>query len=464
MSKEKLNRIQNVLVSSRENKLLLCDLYFDEKIREIKYKSQQEFDWRDISKASKRNEILNQFVSNEKQNNYLVAIPGGVDPHVHFNTPGFEAREDFIHGSNAAIFGGTTSVIDMPCTSLPPITSVQNLEMKKKALKGLGNVNCFYWGGVSGNNFNKTEVEKNIYELAEAGVVGFKVYMTIGMETYADLTYEQIEFAASIIQKTGLPMAVHAEDKELVAYREKRFKAMLRADWQAYCESRDVQAEASAINKLVLIAEKTDCRIHIVHLSSELGLKSIVDAQARGVSITAETCPHYLYFTQKDFENESIRSYLKTAPPVKHEVDKQALWFGLKDGSIQFVTTDHAGCNPKVDKVGNDFWKIYGGIPGVEHRILFLLSEGFLAGKLTLQRTIELFSTNAARFFNLKGKGSLSLGSDADIVLVDLWDSKIVKAEEMHSKGKYTPFEGLEFNAVIKERYINGKHQKYEGS
>lgn len=452
-----MNKINNVLVSSRANKLRLCDIYFDKQIREIKFRTEHEFDWSDVSNIPKKRETLSRFV--DENESVLLAIPGGIDPHVHFNTPGFEAREDFYHASKAAIFGGTTTIIDMPCTSLPPITSAANLRIKKNALKGLGNVNTHYWGGVSGCNFNKEEVEKNINELAQAGVVGFKVYMLSGMETYADLNYDQIEFVASVIRKTGLPMAVHAEDRELVAYREKRFKAMPRNDWRAYCESRDVQAEASAVNKLIMIAEKTECKIHVVHLSSELGLKSIVHAQERGVSITTETCPHYLFFTQEDFENKNISAFLKTAPPVKFEEDKKALWKGLAKNSILFVTTDHAGCIPEVDKTGDDFWKIYGGIPGVEHRVPFLFSEGFLTGKLTLEKTIRLLSSNAAEFFNLKGKGSLELGSDSDIVLVDLWNSEIVKAEKMHSKGKHTPFEGVKFDAIVKERFVNGKFQ-----
>lgn len=459
MKKEKVN---NVLISIRDNKLKLCNIIFDEKIKEINLISDHEFDWADIDSIERRNEVFNKYVEDKIDLPFL-AIPGGVDPHVHFNTPGFEIREDFTHASNAAIYGGTTSVIDMPCTSLPPVTNAINFKAKKNALKGLGYVNTFFWGGVSGSNFDKKEVEKNVTELAEAGVVGFKVYVISGMDSFSDLSYEQIGYVASVIKKTGLPMAVHAEDKELVSYREKRFKAMHRSDWKSYCECRDEQAEAKAVQKLIEISQKTECRIHIVHLSSQLALKAIEKARKFGANITTETCPHYLHFTQKDFENNRISKFLKTAPPVKLEDDKNALWVGLQNGSIEFVTTDHAGSIPEVDKSSDDFWKVYGGIPGVEHRVPYLLSEGFLSGRLTLQKTIELFSTNAAKFFNLKEKGKLEIGKDADLVLVDLWDSEIVEAKKMHSKGKYTPFEGMMFNAIIKERYIGGKHLMYEG-
>lgn len=457
-----MNKLNNVLVSSRDNKAKLCSLVFDEKIREIKFLSDQEFDWPDLVLIEKRNEVLKE-VADLKEDNIYLAIPGGIDPHVHFNTPGFEMREDFTHASNAAIYGGTTTVIDMPCTSLPPVTSVENLEIKKKAISGLGNVNCFYWGGVSGYNFNEKEVEKNINELAQAGVVGFKVYVISGMETFTDLTYEQIEFVASVIQQTGLPMAVHAEDKELILSRENKFKFQNKNDWKAYCKSRDINAELIAVNKMIEVAEKTGCRVHIVHLSSRFAMLSIINAQAKGIRITTETCPHYLYFTQKNFENKKISTLLKTAPPVKFAEDKEVLWSGLQNGSIEFVTTDHAGCIPELDKSSEDFWKVYGGIPGVEHRVPFLFSEGFLKNKITLQQTIELLATNAAKYFNINNKGKIEIGYDSDIVLVDLWNSEVIQSKNMHSKGKYTPFEGVKFNTIIKERYVGGKLQKYEG-
>jgi allantoinase len=458
MKQNKIKELKNVLLNVEGNKLQLFDILFDSKINEIKPKSEKVFEWNDLKEKTKRDLLLNEYVETTAENSFLLAVPGGIDPHVHFDTPGLEFREDFQYASRAALHGGTTTIIDMPCTSLPPVTDLKNFRIKMDALKGKGGVNYFLWGGVSGNNYDEKKVEKNIHELADAGVIGFKVYMLSGMESYSDLSEHQLEFVARVISRTGLPMAVHAEDRELVAYKEKRFKAMDRNNWQAYCESRDVQAEASAINKLIHISEKTGCKIHIVHLSSELGLRSIKEAQKNGLPITTETCPHYLYFTQKDFCNESIRNFLKTAPPVKFEEDKNALWKGLADGSILFVTTDHAGCNPEKEKTSRNFWNVYGGIPGVEHRVPFLFSEGFLKEKISLRKTIELLSTNVATYFGIKSKGKIEIGCDADFTLIDIWNSKTVRASEMHSKGKYTPFEGVRFNAVVKESFVLGKN------
>ena len=137
--------------------------------------------------------------------------------------------------------------------------------------------------------------------------------------------------------------------------------------------------------------------------------------------------------------------------------DREALWMGLADGTLAFVTTDHAGCDPVREKSSVNFWDIYGGIPGVEHRVPCMFSEGFLKGKLTLERTIELLSTAPARFLGLDScKGTLRNGHDADFALIDLWTSETVAAQHMHSKGKYTPFEGVVFNATVKKTWLRG--------
>lgn len=451
------NIIQNVLVSNSGNKLQLCDLIYDSKIIEIKPKLEQLFDWDDLREVNKRDNVLGNFVQKDELKNYLLAIPGAIDSHVHFDTPGFEFREDFEYGSKSAASGGVTTVIDMPCTSIPPVTSIENFNTKLHALEGRSMVDYAFWGGVSGKNFNEMEVEENIIALSKAGIAGFKVYFISGMESFTDLTERQMETVGRIIEKTGKPMAFHAEDKELVQTREIKYKNANRNDWKAYCDSRDARAEAVAIDKLISIARKVNCKVHVVHLSSKLGLEQINKARSSKLHITTETCPHYLYFTQKDFENERIRNFLKTAPPVKCDKDIEALWQGLNEGAISFIVTDHAGCNPDEEKSSSNFWEIYGGIPGVEHRVPFVFSEGFLKGKLTLAKTIDLLSKNISDYFNIDNKGELKPGFDADFCLIDLWDSKKIESSKMNCKGKYTPFEGIIFHAVVNKTFLRGR-------
>jgi allantoinase len=465
MPDKQVKILKNVFLSIDENRMKLVDIQFSDRIEKIIEKTSTEMDWQEINSLEKRNNVIQQLEDIESPSNikiydgeYLVAIPGGIDSHVHFDTPGFEDRDDFEHGSTAAAFGGVTTVIDMPCTSLPPVTNKNNFEVKLNELKNRSLVDYSFYGGVCGNDFdNSLNIEKQIHDLSGKGVAAFKTYLISGMNTFTDLDEERILQTAKWIQKTGKPMAVHAENKKMIVERISAANSSGKNDWQAYCSARDDRAEAKAITLLVEIAEKTGCRVHVVHLSSKMGLDLIRDAQNKGLKITSETCPQYLFFTQKDFNNPKISAYLKTAPPVKNEIDREALWEGLKDGTLSFVVTDHAGCDPEKEKSSKNFWEVYGGIPGVEHRVPFLLSEGFLKNRLTLSQTIKLLSSNVTDYFNLKNKGFIKEGFDADFALINLWGKQVVKSKEMHSKGKYTPFEGFTFNAIVEKTFLRGK-------
>lgn len=458
--------ITNVFINTSGNKLQLADVYFNNTIARIEPAMMDEIEWKDIA-AKEDWQAFQEEIPEGKfppqlkiyDGKFRLLIPGAVDAHVHFNTPGFIHRETFETGTRAAAAGGVTTVIDMPCTSLPPVTTVENLNVKKKAVQGRAHVDYAFWGGISGNFFHvyKRSLKEKITELAEEGIVGFKAYLISGMETFTDLDVIQMKEVASIVRRTGKPLAVHAEDKIYINYKRKRNMIKNLIDWKAYCDARDDLAEAKAVYLLREISRHTDCPIHIVHISSALGIELVNIAQLEKIPLTAETCPHYLYFTQEDFRNEQISNFLKTAPPVKNEEDRAALWEAVGDGTISFITTDHAGCDPVKEKSHWNFWEVYGGIPGVEHRVPFLISEGFKKGKLTLEQTIAHLCSNPAEFFKLSHrKGSLAPGKDADFALINLWDQQTVSAKNMHCKGKYTPFEGVKFSAVVEKTFLRG--------
>lgn len=463
-----LKVIKNVLVAGdKENHFELADISFGDKIRRISRLSPSGISWEEISTPERWLEWRKKYKTSPGSvpdrdfidGNFLLLVPGAIDSHVHFNTPGFEDREDFEHGSAAAAYGGVTTVIDMPCTSVPPVTSLKNMESKLSALAERSLVDFAFWGGVSGNDFdNGVNIKKQITDLTSAGVVGFKAYLISGMDSFRDLNMEQMTRVAEWIKPTKLPLAVHAEAKELVLEQQEHFQKIGKKDWCAYYCSRDERAEALAVARMIQIARTTGCPVHIVHLSSEFGVEMIQNARKESVPVTAETCPHYLYFTRDDFDNLEISSYLKTAPPVKTEFDRSALWRGLEDGTLSFVTTDHAGCDPEKEKSSDDFWEVYGGIPGVEHRVPFLFSEGFKKGRLNLKKTIDLLSTNPAKYFHIDAKkGSLNIGIDADFALINLWGQQKISADKMHCKGKYTPFEGVVFDTVVEKTFLRGR-------
>ena len=455
--------LSKALICDRDNFLKAVDVFFDQQILEISPLSARPVLWKDIAAKSDWHKFTATLPANPYSDDIrvmetggLLLMPGAIDPHVHFNTPGFEYRDDFEHGSTAAAAGGVTTIIDMPCTSVPPVTTRQNLESKRAELKNRSCIDYAFWGGVAGNAFKDSD--RNIRELAEAGVVGFKAYFVSGMPEFTALSLGQMLSTSEVVKKTGLPLAVHAENGDLVLTRQKDLIDQQKNDWQAYCQSRDVLAEAVAVAQLRELCRRTGCRIHIVHLSSGRGLNLIREACSEHLPLSAETCPHYLTFTQIDFENPDIAAFLKTAPPVKTAADRQALWEGLADESLLFVATDHAGCDPADEKTSTDFWQVYGGIPGVEHRVPFLFSEGFKQGRLTLEQTIALLSGNAARYFGLTAKkGSLNPGKDADFALIDLWTDQVVRAADMHSKGKYTPLEGRRLGAVVQGTWLRGR-------
>jgi allantoinase len=460
---ERLSILADVLVCAGGNSLRAADIYFDDAIRRVVPRSES-VEWLGVAERENRERFRKQLPPASRPSGAkvtdgecLLLIPGAVDAHVHFDTPGYEDREDFDHGSLAAAFGGVTTVADMPCTSVPPVTSRANLETKLAALKNRSSVDYALWGGVSGQMLREGVVRESVCDLAAAGVIGLKCYLTSGMDSFADLSPAELFEAARLAKDVALPLAVHAEEKSLVRQREQALRKAGRRDWRAYVDSRDVLAESAAVALLREIARTSGCAVHVVHLSSARGLQIVAAAQAEGLSFTAETCPHYLHFTESDFDRSEISTFLKTAPPVKSEHDRAALWQGLADRTLSFVSTDHAGCDPAREKSSADFWEIYGGIPGVEHRVPYLFSEGFLRGRLSLERTVEVLATAPARFLGLEArKGSLDPGKDADLALIDLWTQQRISASNMHSEGKYTPFEGITFRASVKKTWLRG--------
>lgn len=455
--------IKNVFLNSKENQLRLADIYFDDKIIDIEIK--HELDYNEISSGESRRSFIKHFQFDNKNTTeakiqiidgkFLLAIPGAIDSHVHFDTPGFEFREDFEHASSAAAFGGVTTIIDMPCTSIPPVTNQNNFNAKLGAVQNRSIVDFSFYGGVGGNCF--VDHEKNIAELKESGVAGIKVYTISGMTDFTDLDYEQIKQVASVCKKNNLPLAVHAEDKAIVISEENKRKSNNENQWFDYTASRNTYAEILAVKMLIEIADETKCKMLIVHVSSSQSVELIWQAQQKGVDIFAETCPHYLYFTEDDFNNDHIRNYLKTAPPVKSKEDKFGLCEALSSNKILFVNTDHAGCNPIEEKISENFWEVYGGIPGIEHRVPFLFSEGFMKNKISLEQTVNYLAGNQADFFNLKTKGKIEKSFDADFCLINLWESEVVQSTNMHSKGKYTPFEGLKLNSIVEKTFLRGE-------
>jgi len=385
-----------------------------------------------------------------------IVFPGFIDPHVHFDDPGFSEREDFETGTRSAAAGGITTIIDMPCTSIPPVTNGRNFDYKLNIVKPKAYVDFTFWGGVTPEQVESGEYKESLKELKDRGIVGVKFYTISGMELYPRMSVPNMDKAFRLMKELNLVCAVHAEDYYLVDYYSHLMQEMGREDPESWSEGRTYEAEPEAIWSVVGITEKVGNKLHIVHLSTKEGLNVIRWAKSHGMNATTETCPQYLVFTTEDFKKQG--SVLKIAPPLRQEEDREELWKGLKDGSIDFICTDHAAGKYPEEKSDPNIWKNYAGIPGIQLLVSSILYYGFHKGRLSLAEIQKLMSENAAKRYGLyPQKGTVQIGSDADFSVVDLNKEWTVEPSRLESKGKYSPFTGNRLKGKIYMTIIRGE-------
>jgi allantoinase len=383
----------------------------------------------------------------------LEVFPGSIDPHVHFDEPGFTHREDFYHGTMAAARGGVTTVIDMPCTSLPPVTSAANLRQKLNAMGSRGVVDFALYGGVSGHLVE--EALATNMEALSPDVVGFKTYFVSGMDTFTAVNHYDFARIVARAAALGRPVLLHAEDAGVVLPATSAMMARSIAEdrapsWDDYVASRPESAETVAAAAAVTLAGDNAAALHIVHVGTARAAETIAAAGA-----TCETCTHYLAFTAEDFTAKG--SALKTAPPVKARGQAERLWRLLENGAVSYVTSDHAPA-PSEEKHSGSVWTDYGGIPGVGTRFPYLYAEGYRAGRLSLSSFLRVSGGAAAKRFGLSArKGILAPGMDADLVIVDPAGYYVVRGDELLSKGTITPFEGMKLAGSITMTMVRGR-------
>jgi len=250
-------------------------------------------------------------------------------------------------------------------------------------------------------------------------------------------------------------VAVHAEDYFLATYYTDKIIHEGRSDPLAYKDGRTYDAEPLAVSTVLALARREHNRVHIVHLSTAAGVDLIQQAKGQGIDATAETCPHYLLLNREDFVR--LGSLAKCTPPLRDRFDNDALWTGLLDGTIDYVTTDHAaGIYPR-EKVTDNIWNAYAGMPGVQLRLPLMLTEACSVRGMNLYRFGEIMSTAPAKRLGLfPRKGILAVGSDADFACIDLSAPMTVRAQDLYAKNKYTPFEGRELRGAVQKTFVRG--------
>ncbi|MCP4664160.1 MAG: allantoinase AllB [bacterium] len=384
-----------------------------------------------------------------------LVLPGAIDAHVHFDEPGFTHRETFASGTRAAAAGGVTCVVDMPCTSLPPVTTASNLGHKLGVIAGKAHVDFMLWGGVSGNALEERDWRRHLAELVDQGVAAIKIYMLSGMDTFRDLSHNEIREVLDETRRLGIPVGVHAEDRDLVGELTERLRAQGDAALD-YAASRPPAAELAAVEAMREHCRATGARVHIVHVASAAAVDAVAEARDEGLPMSAETCPHFLEFTAEDLEAQGAK--LKTAPVVKSAADRERLWAALRSRELEFVATDHAAGQWPEEKQTGSIWTDYGGVPGVELLLPYLYSEGVRQGRIPLERLTEITAAAPAHFLGIETrKGRLDPGFDADFVVLDEDEPWTVRAANLHNLNRYTPLEGKTLSGRIRAVYLRGR-------
>jgi len=362
----------------------------------------------------------------------LHVLPGMIDAHVHFREPGLEHKEGWPSGSEAAVMGGVTCVLEMPNT-VPPTDRAERVEAKRELAEGRSWVDFGLLGLIG------RDLAGRLGSMAEAGVVGFKCFLG---ETTGDLpSPEDPELLMALREATdvGLRVGFHAEDRAIIGPLVEAVKAAHRTDAMAHLETRPTSAEVAAIERACRLAAEAGAAIHIHHLSSRDGLATVEAWRSRGLDVTLEVTPHHLFLSSDDVRR--LGTITRVNPPLRAPGEGAELMGAVAEGRIEVVASDHAP-HTHAEKQHPDVWQVSPGFAGVEILVPLLLSAVH-AGQLTLQDVVRVTSEGPARTWGLfPRKGAIAVGSDADLNLVDLRREGVIDQARLHGKEPVTPFHG----------------------
>ncbi len=374
-----------------------------------------------------------------------VLLPGLVDTHVHVNEPGRTEWEGFASATKAAAAGGVTTIIDMPLNAVPPTTTVAALQAKRAVARDQAFVDVGFWGGA---------VSGNVGELAALhteGVFGFKCFLLhSGVDEFAHLDTAQLELALRETGRLGALMLVHAEDSDTIAHAP----SPEGVDYAGFLRSRPRRAENVAIAQVVELCRQTGARAHVLHLSSSDALPMIRSARADGLSLTAETCPHYLTFAAEDIPDGATQ--FKCCPPIRESDNRELLWGGLADGTIDLVVTDHSPCPVELKALDSgDFGAAWGGIAGLQLGLAAVWSGARRRGH-PLVDVVRWMAQGPSGQAGLTTKGSIAVGNDADFAVFAPDDTFVVDPARLHHKNQVTAFAGDALTGVVRQTWLRG--------
>lgn len=390
-------------------------------------------------------------------------VPGGIDTHTHFDLDvGTTITADnFETGTKAAIVGGTTTILDFATQSKG---NTLNDGLREWHDKSSGRCYSDYGFHMAITDWNDT-TSKEMEDMINEGVTSFKMYMAYKDTLQVDdgIIFKALKRAKEL----GVLIGFHCENGDIINELINECKENNQLSPKYHQISRPVDLEVEATYRLMKIAKTANAPVYVVHLSSKAALEEVKKARLDGVKVYTETCPQYLLLDDKLYDLDGFESakYVMS-PPLRKKVDNEALWKALEDGDIDAIGTDHCSFNYKGQKdIGvNDFSKIPNGGPGVEHRMGLLYTYGVKEGKISMSKFVELTSTKAAKLFGMyPQKGSIEVGSDADLVVIDPKIKNTISSENQTQNTDYTPYEGYEVDCQFRHVFLRGIEVIKEG-
>jgi allantoinase len=376
----------------------------------------------------------------------VVLLPGLVDSHVHVNEPGRTEWEGFASATRAAAGGGVTTIVDMPLNSIPPTVDVAALEVKRKSAEGQCFVDVGFWGGAVPGNLGE------LARLHDAGVFGFKCFLLhSGVDEFPPLHPDDLDAYMGVLRGFDGLLIVHAEDSDAIEHAP----SCSGGRYQDFLASRPRSAENLAVAQVIEAARRTGARAHILHLSSSDALPLLATARRDGVRITAETCPHYLALTAEEIPDGATQ--FKCCPPVREAANRELLWRGLADGTIDLVVSDHSPCTPELKRLDvGDFGLAWGGISSLEIGLPVVWTEARRRG-FTLADVARWMAEGPARLVGLGRKGRIAPGYDADLCVFAPDEDIVVDPRRLHHKHPLTPYAGRPLRGVVRGTWLRGQ-------
>lgn len=378
-------------------------------------------------------------------------MPGMVDTHVHISEPGRTEWEGFTTGTKALAAGGTTCYVEMPLNALPATTNRQALQLKLDAARSQNYVDYAFYGGLIQNNLD------DLHGLAAGGVLAYKCFISsCGSDIPGD--FENVDDYALYkgmqrLAELDYLLCIHAENASITDSLALEKIAQGKISAQDYLDSRPIFAEVEAVQRSLLFAKETGCKIHFVHISSHEAVDVISEARASGLDVTVESCPHYFAFTAEAVAEIGVEA--KCSPPIRKAVDQERLWQDLLDGRIDWLTSDHSPCTPDL-KTGSMF-EAWGGISGCQNNVDVMFDLAVKQRHMPVHQFVDLIATNPATRFGIENKGELTVGKDADIILLDPNASYILQTKDLYYKNKHSVYVGANIGCRVTKTILRGQ-------